>query len=216
ELPRNLILSQEWRMNTRAIPSLPIPKKPVTYQPPTQMSIKQDKPKLNTTENNNNNHDTSLNGTSSHGITALVSAFNKSSENNTGNGERSSRSSSVTSAQPIVQNLVKIYTEASTTPKQQHKQRDDSVVSTGKHDELTKIFEQAASRSQRQQQQTASTSIIKQPSRGYEEAYEEITWDSLVHGTTPVAPPFPDQWQTATENHHHPPKAPERPISATS
>ncbi|CAF1322790.1 unnamed protein product [Adineta steineri] len=217
ELPRNLILSQEWRMNTRAIPSLPIPKKPVTYQPPTQMSIKQDKPKLNTTENNNNHHDTSLNGTSSHGITALVSAFNKSSENNTGNGERSSRSSSVTSAQPIVQNLVKIYTEASTTPKQQHKQRDDSVVSTGKHDELTKIFEQAASRSQRQQQQqTASTSIIKQPSRGYEEAYEEITWDSLVHGTTPVAPPFPDQWQTATENHHHPPKAPERPISATS
>jgi hypothetical protein len=34
--------------------------------------------------------------------------------------------------------------------------------------------------------------------------------------TTPVAPPFPDQWQMATENHHHPPQAPERPISATS
>ena len=34
--------------------------------------------------------------------------------------------------------------------------------------------------------------------------------------TTPVAPPFPDQLQTATENHHYPPEAPERPISASS
>jgi hypothetical protein len=34
--------------------------------------------------------------------------------------------------------------------------------------------------------------------------------------TTPVAPPYPDQWQTATEHHHHPPESPERPISASS
>lgn len=34
--------------------------------------------------------------------------------------------------------------------------------------------------------------------------------------TTPVAPPFPDQWQTATEHHHYPPESPERPISAAS
>ena len=32
----------------------------------------------------------------------------------------------------------------------------------------------------------------------------------------PAAPPLPDQWQTATEQHHHPPQAPERPISASS
>ena len=34
--------------------------------------------------------------------------------------------------------------------------------------------------------------------------------------TTPVAPPFPDQWQTATEHHHYPPESPGRPISAAS
>jgi hypothetical protein len=34
--------------------------------------------------------------------------------------------------------------------------------------------------------------------------------------TTLVAPPFLEQLQTAIENHHHPPEAPERPISASS
>lgn len=34
--------------------------------------------------------------------------------------------------------------------------------------------------------------------------------------TTPIAPPFPEQFQTATEHHHYPPQSPERPISAAS
>jgi len=160
-------------MNTRFVPSIPTPKKPVTYQhPSTQMSIKQDSRKSSTIETNN--LDTSFNGTNSHGITALVSAFNKSAEGNGGTSTRSSRSSSVASTQPVVSNLVKIYSDV-TALKQ--KPRHDSVVSTGKHDELTKIFEQASNNSQRQQ-----TSIVKRPSQAYEEAYEEITWDNLVHG----------------------------------
>ncbi|CAF0921232.1 unnamed protein product [Adineta ricciae] len=219
DLPRNLILSQEWRMNTRPLPVLPSPKKPVIYQPPplppsTPMPSKQDKRKSSATDSNN--LETASNGSSPHGISALVNVFNgKSSDNGSINGARSSRSSSVNGAQSNVSNLAKIYTEATTTiPKQQHKQRTDSVISTGRNDELTRIFEQASSRSQRQSTPTSS-SAIKRPSQAYEEAYEEITWDNLVHGT-PVAPPFPDQWQTAKENHHQPPQDTERPISASS
>jgi len=134
------------------------------------MPKQQDKRKSSVAESNG--HDSTT--THPHGIAAIVNAFNRS----TGNNSRSSRSSSVTSNQPVVSNLVRIYSEA-TAPKQQQQQqktRTDSVVSTGKHDELTKIFEQATNRSQRQQ--ASSASIIKRPS----ESYEEITWDSLVHG----------------------------------
>jgi hypothetical protein len=128
---------------------------------------KQDKRKSSIAESNGHE------STHSHsGIAAIVNAFNKS----TGHGSRSSRSPSVSSTQPVVSNLVRIYSEA-TAPKQQQQQqqqkpRTDSVVSTGKHDELTKIFEQATNRSQR------TSSIIKRPSQ----SYEEITWDSLGHG----------------------------------
>ncbi|UJR14071.1 hypothetical protein I4U23_001068 [Adineta vaga] len=205
-------------MNARPIPNLPTPKKPVIYQPPlppsTQMPSKQDKRKSSATDSNH--HDTSsINGTNSHDIAALVSVFNnKSFDSSPGNGARSSRSSSVNSTQPMVSNLVRIYNEATGSKEQQNHQRNDSVASTGKHDELTKIFEQAANRPQRQQ--TTASSLIKQPPHTYEEAYEEIKWDSLVHGGTPAAPPFPHELQTATENHHRPPQATERPISASS
>jgi hypothetical protein len=49
-------------------------------------------------------------------------------------------------------------------------------MSTGKHDELTRIFEQATNRSQRPSISTSS--IIKRSSQ----AYEEIAWDSVGHG----------------------------------
>ena len=49
DLPRNLILSQEWRMNARPIPTLPTLRKPVTYQPtvvpPPSMFNQQEKRK---------------------------------------------------------------------------------------------------------------------------------------------------------------------------
>ena len=157
-------------MNTRPLPVLPSPKKPVIYQPPplppsTQMPSKQDKRKSSATDSNN--FENASNGSNSHGISALVNVFNgKSSDNGSVNGARSSRSSSVNGTQSNVSNLAKIYTEATIT---KPKQRTDSVISTGRNDELTKIFEQASSRSQR-------------PSQAYEEAYEEITWDNLVHG----------------------------------
>ncbi|CAF5066191.1 unnamed protein product, partial [Rotaria magnacalcarata] len=32
DLPPNLILSQKWRIGARPIPSMPMPKNPVTYQ----------------------------------------------------------------------------------------------------------------------------------------------------------------------------------------
>jgi hypothetical protein len=135
------------------------------------MPKQQDKRKSSVAESNG--HDSS--STHPHGIAAFVNAISKS----TGNLSRSSRSSSVASTQPIVSNLVRIYSEA-TAPKQQQQQqqktRADSVVSTGKHDELTKIFEQATNLSQRSH--TSNASIIKRPSQ----AYEEITWDNVVHG----------------------------------
>jgi len=140
------------------------------------MPKQQDKRKSSVAESNGHDSTTSQ----PHGIAAIVHAFNKS----TGNNSRSSRSSSVTSNQPVVSNLVRIYSEA-TAPKQpqqqqqqqqQQKTRADSIVSTGKHDELTKIFEQATTRSQRSH--TSNASIIKRPSQ----SYEEITWDNLAHG----------------------------------
>jgi len=161
-------------LNARSIPSIPTPKKSITYpsivSTSTPMPKQQDKRKSSITENNGQDS-----STRPHGIAAIVNAFNKSS----GNGGRSSRSSSTASSQPVVSNLAKIYLEATGSKEQQQQQqqpRHDSVISTGKHDELIKIFEQATSRSQRQP--ISSASIIKRPSQ----AYEEITWDSLVHG----------------------------------
>lgn len=140
------------------------------------MPKQQEKRKSSTTESNGQE------STHSHGIgiSSLVNAFNKATGHGGGSHSRSSRSSSVSSAQPMVSNLVRIYSEASTPRQQEFQQqqkiRSDSVVSTGKHDELIKIFEQATNRSQRQQ--STSGTGIKRPSQ----AYEEITWDSLVHG----------------------------------
>ncbi|CAF2556522.1 unnamed protein product [Rotaria sp. Silwood2] len=219
DLPRNLILSQEWRMNVQPVTSIPTPKKPVTYQSiistPTQMSNQQDKRKPSIAESNG--HDSLTGGTKSYGITSLVNAFSKSSGASGKTSTRSSRSSSRSNIQPVVSNLVKIYSEATSTQPLE-KPRSESVASTGKNDELIKIFEQATHRSsqQQQQQRTSSASISKRPSQAREEAYEDMTWDTLVHGTVPVAPPFPDQWQKATENLHYPPQAIERPISAAT
>ncbi len=188
ELPPNLILSQEWRIGARPIVSIPTIKKPVTYQsnvsipisqsiaPLTQMSQQQDKRKGST------NDQTSTNGNNSRGITSIVNTYNQPFGGVGGDNEnQSSRSSSVSSTQPVVSNLIKIYSEASVSKPQ----RNESVVSTNKHDELIKIFEQASNRNQRQQQYrriSSSPAEIKQPVQAHEEAYEEITWDNLAHG----------------------------------
>ena len=177
DLPPNLILSQEWRIGARPILSIPKPKKPITYQsaiPLNQISHQQDRRISNQTENNG--YEISTNGANSHGIASIVNAFNQSSGGFEANGNRSSRSSSVASTQPVVPNLIKIYSEAIPSKLQRH----DSITSTGKHDELTKIYEQATNRNQ--QRRTSSPSHDKQQPQIYEEAIEEITWDNLVHG----------------------------------
>jgi hypothetical protein len=113
------------------------------------------------------------------GITSIVNTFGGGGGDNE---NQSSLSSSVSSAQPVVPNLIKIYSEASISKPQ----RNEHVVSTNKHDELIKIFEQASNRNQRQPQHyrriSSSPPEIKQPMQAHEEAYEEITWDNLAHG----------------------------------
>ena len=143
------------------------------------MPKQQDKRKSSVSESNGHE------STHSRGsISALVNIFNKSSGNGANNSRGGSRSGSVSNAPSGVSNLVKIYSEVTTprqeqqttTTTQQQKPRSDSVMSTGKNDELTRIFEQATSRSQRSS--TSAGSVPKRPSQ----AYEEITWDNLVHG----------------------------------
>ncbi|CAF1270652.1 unnamed protein product [Rotaria magnacalcarata] len=215
ELPRNLILSQEWRMSVQPAPAVPIPKKPVTYQPtvstPTQMSQQQGGRKSSIAESNG--HESTSSRKKSHGITSLVHAFSRSSETNGKQNGRTSRSPSVSSAQSVT-NLVRIYAEATATSQQQQQQqqkrRSESIASTGRSDELTKIFEQATHLSQHR---TSSASTSKRPSHAHEEAYEEMTWDTLVPGIIPAAPPLPDQWQKATENLHHPQEVSKQPAS---
>jgi len=146
---------------------MPISQPSIPITPITQQQ-QQDKRKPTITD------EISTNG----GIASIVNTFNQTFGTGIGgeNGNRSSRSSSVSSTQPIVSNLIKIYSEATASKSQ----RNDSVRSTGKHDELIKIFEQATN--QNQQRQTSLSSNIKQQSQAREEACEEITWDNLVHG----------------------------------
>lgn len=219
-------------MTARPTPSLPTIKKPVTYQPnilpSVPMAHQQDKRK--SIGSDSNGHDPSHTGGGPQGVAAITSAFNKASAHGS-DGPRSSRGSSVSSNQPGVSDLVRIYTEA-TGSKQQQKSRSASVASLNKHDELTRIFEQATNRSQR----GSTASVVKPTSQAHEMAYEEITWDSLVHGyvnleprnkregfiedyrSTPAAPPFPNQWQTATvhQQQQQPLEVPQRPSSAAS
>lgn len=169
-------------MTLQPITSIAEPKKAVTNQSThSSTSIKmpnqQDKRKSSITDKNE--IQTPTHETKPHGIAAIVNALSRASGNSTKTGSRSSRSSSVSSAQPVVSNLVKIYSEV-TASQQQTKFRSDSVASTGKHDELVKIFEQATKSSQHQKKPSAS--ISKRPSQAVEEAYEEMTWDTLVHG----------------------------------
>ncbi|UJR33113.1 hypothetical protein I4U23_020570 [Adineta vaga] len=228
DLPPNLILSQEWRIGARPTPMIPPVKRSMTYQPfpsstlsssplPLSHVVLRQLPSTQESEQRrsilieyNPQNVSSTNDTNLNGIASIVNAFNRSSVNGE-NGNRTSRSSSVSSIQPLVSNLIKVYSEVIPTKSQ----RIENVISTDKHDELIKIFEQARSDSF-QQPRTSSPLNSKQPVQAREEPCEEITWDSLVHGTTPVAPSLPDQLQSAIENHHHPPEEPERLVSVSS
>ena len=164
-------------MSARSAPSLPTPKKPVTYQSifstSPQMSNQRDKHKTSVAESNG--HDTPRSGTKLYGKSSLADAFSTSSRGSGQRKSRLSRSPSGSSIQSTVSNLIKIYAEASNT-NQQRKSRSASVASTGKYDELTRIFEQATARPQGQE--TSLTPLIKPPFQAREETYEGMTWDS--------------------------------------
>lgn len=162
----------------------------------TLLQQKPEKNKVTTTENNE--HENSTNGTSTPDVASLVSAFNQS-YGVVGTGTQSGRLPSVSNSQPIVPNLIKIYSDAKTI-----KPQPNDNQSPGKNDELSKIFQQIINESQNEQQQSpppapplpppppqqqqqqkeqiVSSSSKLEPSHGYEEVYEEFTWDNLVHG----------------------------------
>lgn len=183
DLPPNLILSQQWRIGARPIVSTPTIKKPVTYQSnvsipisqsnisSTQISL-QDKRKPTITDEN------STNGNGNGSIASIVHTFNQPSGGLGDIGNRSSRSSSVSSTQPVVSNLIKIYSEVTATKSQRN---DTNGKSTGKHDELVKIFEQA-SNSNQQRRATSTPPNIKQQAQIHEEVDEEIHWDNFTQG----------------------------------
>jgi hypothetical protein len=160
---------------------MPIPKKSITYSsvisastiPVSQMSQQQQhQDKLQSSTIEHNQHEIPTNG-----IASIVSAFNQSSGiGDRGVNQLSSRSSSVSSTQPVVSNLIKVYSE-STIPRLQ---RNDSVVSTDKYNQSNKAFEEGTNRNE--QQTISSSSVIRQQSEAHEANHEEITWDTLVHG----------------------------------
>ncbi|CAF0942829.1 unnamed protein product [Adineta ricciae] len=218
ELPPNLILSQEWRIGARLTPSVPPLKKSMAYQPTVPSSVSSSTmnlPQQTAAQGSEKRRSIVVeyvpreipltNDTNLNGIASIVNAFNRTSTNGE-NENRTSRSSSISSIQPLVSNLIKIYSEA--TPVKT--QRIEDTVSTDKHNELIKIFEQETTG--QQQVRSASPMNIKQATH----ACDEITWDNLVHGTTPVVPSSSNQPQSAVENYHHPREEPERSVSVSS
>ena len=163
ELPRNLILSQEWRIGARPVPFAPAQKAPVAYQsnvapaktttvvPPPEIPQKQDK------------HRASTVGTNGHGIHSLAQGFHPASESAVTNG--------ASNPTPQVSNLIKIYSEA-TIPK---------PPSLNHHDELARIVREAGGH-RNSQAKPSSTPIVKQPPKAHDEEYEEMTWESLIYG----------------------------------
>jgi hypothetical protein len=178
DLPRNLILSQEWRINARPNPALPTTKRPVTYRtnPLSTMATASQQDKARSMASESSDHDASVDATGSQSIAALVDAFNKSSTNGQDHA-RVSRTSSISSTQPVVSNLVRIYSEV--VDPQQQKSRTTSVVSSNKHEELTQIFERASNRS------TRASSIATLVPQTQDAADESVTHTAITHRYVP-------------------------------
>lgn len=173
-LPPNLILSQEWRIGARPFVSTPAIKKPVTYQ--SNVSIPINQPTITTTtsipmpqhRDKRKGSSTEPNNTSS-GIAAMVNTVHQTPD------EHENESRKATPQPPVVSNLIKIYSEA--LPKSKPKE-NDPIKSTGKHDELMKIFEQASN--QNQQRRPSASTQIKQQIKVHEETSEQTNWDNLA------------------------------------
>ena len=182
ELPRNLILSQEWRMNARLPPTTPTIKKPVTYQPPAlpnNLMANQEEKRRSVTSETLSIHESPVDGPISQGVAALVNNFNKTSIVGS-EGPRSSRASSITSNQAIVSDLVRKYSEknGSNSQLQQQNSRSSSVVSLVKQDDLNRNVDQTSIRSQRD----SVSSLVRAIPHTHELAYEEIAWDTPGNG----------------------------------
>lgn len=143
--------------------------------PSTLISQQQEKRSSVVMESNENERPT--NGQNQYGVSSIVNTFNRSSGPAINGNQIPTRSSSVSSTQPMVSNLIKIYSEARPTKGQQN----ETNTTSNKTDELTKIFKQIVSQNQQRQ---ASSSPLHDRDRvnADEEVYEEITWDNLVNG----------------------------------
>ena len=162
DLPPNLILSQEWRIGARPIVSVPSIKKPVTYQSNVPIPVSQ--PTVPLTDMSEQQEKQK----STNGIASIVNTFNQTSA-----GENDNRSLSSSSAQPGVSELVKVYSQATASKLQRH----DNAIGNNKQNGSSFLKQQ-------QQQRRISSSPPNgiQHRQAQEEAYEEITLDSLTHG----------------------------------
>ena len=139
----------------------------------TKIAQQQDRRRSSKSETNPN--EVSSNIASAPGITSIAKVFKQSSEGKN-NENQSSYSSSISSTQPTVSNLIKIYSEA----KASKSSETDNIAKTDKHDEVTNTFEQTIDQNQQQKRAPSSTNV-KQLSEAYEQVFEEIIWDNLVH-----------------------------------
>jgi len=171
-LPPNLILSQQWRIGARPFASTAAAiRKPVTYQ--SNVSIPINQPTINSSEMHQQQQQDKRKGSSTEpaaaaaanvsGIAAVINTFDEN-ENN--------ESSLTQSAN--VSNLIKVYSEA--LPKSKTKEHD-SIKSTGKHNELVKIFQQASTQNQRR---PSPSTYNKQQTKIQDETNVEFNEDNLV------------------------------------
>jgi hypothetical protein len=176
-LPRNLILSQEWRIGARPVAHAAISTKPVAYQSNVSTAkIRTVLPPSDLSRHATEKHQTSVidvNGTNSHNITSHMSPINPLAINN----EHIDRSSSTA---PIVSDLIKVYTEVTAT---KLNGSDPVLLSNDHHDGLTSIVRDIKHRTRAASPPLpAPSSNGKRHSNVHDNEYEEIKWNSLVVG----------------------------------
>ena len=146
--------------------------KPIPYQsnvsiikaPPIDSAQQQHHEKHHSIISETNGHYlTPTTSTNSYGVASLIQPAQQSTEDD--------RAEQSLTTLPVVSNLIKIYSEATTSKSQA---RDSSISTTVDHyNELTRIVREAAQRIEQGR--------ISSPPKD-EKDHEEITWENLVYG----------------------------------
>ena len=171
ELPRNMILSQEWRIGARPVPLTAQSHKPVPYQSnvsaikatssPSDATAQQQQRDVEKRQSliseTNGHYLTPTTSNHSTGVASLVQPVHQVTE---------------TGASPVVSNLIKIYSEATGTKSQTQNHRATSTT-VNHFDELTRIVREAA-------QKIEQAGPPSPPKRSEER--DQISWENLVHG----------------------------------